>query len=80
MLGGELYQMKEKSRGKLRYFIPIFCTVLILASYVSYSFGYKLVVDAAFDEGYSLGYDSGYFNGNMTGYELGYVKGVIERA
>ncbi|MEM3673540.1 MAG: hypothetical protein QW468_04890 [Candidatus Bathyarchaeia archaeon] len=61
-MDGKSYQMKEKSNGKLKYAIPILCMFLILASYASYSLGYK----------------NGYFDGNLTGYASGYNDGYTD--
>lgn len=87
---GELHFVKEpmerqkaeepKPKRKLKYLIPIFCALLILVSYASYSFGYNNGSTTSYD----LGYNEGYFNGNLTGYEFGYgngyLKGVIDGA
>lgn len=87
---GELHFVKEpierqraeepKPKGKLRYIAPIFCILLILVGYASYSFGYNAGSNASFNTGYDLGYAQGYASGNLSGYELGYLNGVIDGA
>lgn len=87
---GELHFIKEnaekreaekpKPKRKLKYIAPIFCILLILVSYASYSFGYNNGYAVSFNIGYDLGYDDGYFDGNLTGYEMGYTEGVIDGA
>jgi hypothetical protein len=87
---GELHFIKEsveeqkvekpKPRGKLKYIVPLFCIILILASYANYSFGYNSGSNASFNRGYEIGHNDGYLDGNLTGYELGYNQGVIDGA
>ncbi|MEM3597207.1 MAG: AN1-type zinc finger domain-containing protein [Candidatus Bathyarchaeia archaeon] len=82
---GELHFVKEstekhgaeepKPKGKLKYIVSIFCILLILVGYASYSFGYNTGSNASFNTGYDLGYAQGYINGNLTGFELGYRNG-----
>ena len=84
---GELHFVKEpvekqkaeepKPKGKLKYLIPLFCILLILVSYASYSFGYNTGSNASFTTGYDLGYAQGYINGNLSGYEQGYENGNL---
>ena len=87
---GELHFIKEpaeeqkvekpKPKGKLKYIVPLFCIILILVSYASYSFGYNNGSNASFNTGYGMGHNDGYLDGNLTGYELGYTQGVIDGA
>jgi hypothetical protein len=74
----EMQAEKPKPKGKLKYVIPIFCVLLILATYASYTFGYNNGSNASRNVNYNLGYNNGYFNGNSTGYELGYNSGFRE--
>jgi len=91
---GELHFVKEasekqkveepKPKGKLKYLVPLFCILLILVGYATYSLGYNIGSKASFNKGYDLGYAQGFQYGNLTGYELGYnsgyLKGVIDGA
>jgi len=79
---GELHFIKEtareqeaekpKPKGKLKYIVPLFCIILLLVSYASYSFGYNNGSSALFDVGYNLGYDDGYIKGVIDGAGTGY--------
>jgi len=84
---GELHFVKEpvekqkaeepEPKGKLKYLIPLFCIILILASYACYKFGYDNGYSSAFKVGHDLGYNQGYAAGNLTAYELGYNNGNL---
>lgn len=79
---GELHFIKEnaekpKPKRKLKYIAPIFCILLILVSYASYSFGYNTSSNISFNTGYDLGYAQGYINGNLSGYALGFQYGNL---
>jgi hypothetical protein len=79
---GELHFVKEsgeepKPKGKMKYLIPLFCTLLILVGYASYNLGYNNGSDASFNTGYDLGYTHGYVAGNISAYELGYTNGNL---
>jgi len=71
----EKERITSEVKVKLKYIAPIFCILVILAAYTSYSFGYNTGYNASFHTAYDLGYAQGYINGNLTGFELGYRSG-----
>jgi len=71
----EKERITSEVKVKLKYIVPIFCILVILVAYASYSFGYNTGYNASFHTAYDLGYAQGYINGNLTGFELGYRSG-----
>jgi hypothetical protein len=61
---------KPKPKGKLKYIIPIFCIILVLVSFTSYSFGYNNGSNSSFNTGYELGYTQGIIDGAGTSYNI----------
>lgn len=57
---------EPKPKRKLRYIIPLFCAILVLVSFVSYSFGY----DLGRNGGYEVGYTKGVTDGAGRGYNI----------